>query len=154
RRGAPMNTQALMTIPVWMLLGFAAWTALVLLSTIGVYRLSRVFRGRAGMADFPADRVEGDDWYKRSMRAHANCIANLPLFAAIVIALCAADVGGPAVNGLSTAILIARVIQSSVHIGFVQTHAVVTVRFTFFLIQLVSFLALIALVARHALTAA
>ena len=27
-----------MTVPMWMLLGFAAWTVLLLLSTIGVYR--------------------------------------------------------------------------------------------------------------------
>jgi uncharacterized MAPEG superfamily protein len=146
-----MNAQPPMTIPVWMLLGFAAWTALLLLSTIGVYRLSRVLSGRAGMADFPADRIEGDDWYRRSMRAHANCVENLPVFAAIVLALCAGDVSGPHVNGLSIAILIARVMQSCVHICLPQTNAVVTVRFTFFLIQLVSFLTLIAIVVRHAL---
>jgi uncharacterized MAPEG superfamily protein len=146
-----MNAQPLMSIPVWMLLGFAAWTALVLLSTIGVYRLSRVLGGRAGMADFPADNVEGDDWYRRSMRAHANCVENLPVFAAIVLALCASGVGGPLVNALSIAILSARVLQSSVHICLVQTNKVVTVRFTFFLIQLLSFLALIAIVVRDAL---
>ena len=146
-----MNAQPLMTMPVWMLLGFAAWTALVLLSTIGVYRLSRVLAGRAGMADFPADKVEGDDWYKRSMRAHANCVENLPVFGAIVLALCAAQVAGPWVDGLSIAILAARVVQSSVHIGLVQTNKVVTVRFTFFFVQLASFLALIAIVVGHAL---
>lgn len=149
-----MNTQPLMTIPVWMLLGFAAWTAFVLLSTIGVYRLSRVLRGRAGMADFPADRIEGDDWYRRSMRAHANCVENLPVFAAIVLALSAGEVGGPVVNALSIAVLIARVMQSCVHICLPQTNAVVTVRFTFFLIQLISFLTLIGIVVRHALSAA
>jgi len=147
-----MNAQPLMTVPVWMLLGFAAWTALVLLSTIGVYRLSRVFGGRAGMADFPADKVEGDDWYKRSMRAHANCVENLPVFGAIVLALGAAQVAGPWVDGLSIAILAARVAQSSVHIGLVQTNKVVAVRFTFFFVQLASFLALIAIVVRQALT--
>jgi len=146
-----MNAHPLMTIPVWMLLGFAAWTALVLLFTIGVYRLSRVLGGRAGMADFPADRVEGDDWYRRSMRAHANCVENLPVFAAIVLALSAGEVGGPVVNWLSIAILIARVLQSCVHICLLQTNAVVTVRFTFFLVQLISFLTLIGIVVRHGL---
>jgi uncharacterized MAPEG superfamily protein len=146
-----VNAQPLMTIPVWMLLGFAAWTAFLLLSTIGVYRLSRVLRGRAGMADFPADRVEGDDWYRRSMRAHANCVENLPVFAAIVLALCAGEIKGSVVDGLSIAVLIARVMQSAVHIGLVQTNTVVTVRFTFFLIQLVSFLTLIFIVVQRAL---
>jgi hypothetical protein len=52
---------------------------------------------------------------------------------------------------VSIAVLVARVMQSSVHIGLVQTNAVVTVRFTFFFIQLASFLMLIGIVVRHAL---
>ena len=63
-----------MTIPVWTLLGFAAWTVVLLASTIGVYRWSRIFTGRVPPGGFRADKVEGDDWYKRSMRAHANCV--------------------------------------------------------------------------------
>jgi hypothetical protein len=65
-----------MTTPVWMLLGFAAWTLLLLTFTIGVYRWTRILTGRVGMAGFPADKVEGEDWYRRSMRAHANCVEN------------------------------------------------------------------------------
>jgi len=61
-----------MTVPVWMLLGFAAWTVLLLLSTVGVYRWSRILTGRVPIRDFRADQVEGEDWYRRSMRAHAN----------------------------------------------------------------------------------
>jgi len=68
-----------MTVPVWMLLGFAAWTVLLLLSTVGVYRWSRILTGRVPIRDFRADQVEGEDWYRRSMRAHANCIENLPV---------------------------------------------------------------------------
>lgn len=146
-----MNAQPLMTTPVWMLLGFAAWTVFVLFATIGVYRFSRIFTGRSGMADFPADRVEGDAWYQRSMRAHANCIENLPVFAGIVLALCVSGAGGPVVDCMSIAVLGARVIQSCVHIGLVQTNVVVSVRFTFFFIQLLSFMALITMVVRHAL---
>jgi len=41
------------------------------------------------------------------------------------------------------------VLQSSVHIGLVQTNTVVTVRFTFFLVQLLSFSTLIAIIVRH-----
>jgi len=146
-----VSAHPLMTMPAWMLLGFAAWTAFLLLSTIGVYRLSRVLGGRAGMADFPADPVEGHDWYRRSMRAHANCVENLPVFAAIVLALGVGEVSGPVVDALSTAVLIARVTQSTVHVCLVQTNSVVTVRFAFFLIQLLSFLALIANITRQAL---
>ena len=31
-----------MPIPVWVLLGFAAWTLLILFATVGVYRWSRI----------------------------------------------------------------------------------------------------------------
>ena len=139
-----------MTVPMWMLLGFAAWTALLLFSTIGVYRWSRIITGRVPIRDFRADQVEGEDWYRRSMRAHANCIENLPVFGAIVLALYVSGVGGSTVNYLSISVLVARVIQSLIHVCLVQTNTVVAVRFTFFSVQLVSFLALIVMVVRHA----
>jgi uncharacterized MAPEG superfamily protein len=139
-----------MTAPVWALLGFAAWTLLLLISTVGVYRWSRILTGRIPIRGFPADRVEGDDWYRRSMRAHANCIENLPVFGAIVLALYVTGVGGPTVNFLSISVLAARVAQSLVHVCFVQTNIVAAVRFAFFFVQFVSFFALILIVVRHA----
>ena len=139
-----------MTVPVWMLLGFAVWTVLLLLSTIGVYRWSRILTGRVAIRDFRADQVEGEDWYRRSMRAHANCIENLPVFGAIVFALYVAGVGGSTVNYLSISVLVARVIQSLVHVCLVQTNTVAAMRFVFFFVQLASFLALIVMVVRHA----
>ncbi len=139
-----------MTVPVWMLLGFAAWTVVLLLSTVGVYRWSRILTGRVPIRDFRADQVEGEDWYRRAMRAHANCIENLPVFGAIVLALYVSGVGGSTVNHLSMSVLVARVIQSLVHVCLVQTNSVAAVRFAFFFVQLVSFLALIVMVVRHA----
>ena len=135
-----------MTIPVWALLGFAAWTVLLLLFTVGVYRWSRILTGRKPIASFQADQVEGKDWYKRSMRAHANCVENLPVFCAIVLALQLGNVSGAAADALAVTILIARVGQSLVHVGFVQTNAVVAVRFGFFFVQLAGFLGLIAVI--------
>jgi uncharacterized MAPEG superfamily protein len=132
-----------MTVPVWMLLGFAAWTILLLLATVGVYRWSRILTGRVAIRDFRADQVEGADWYNRAMRAHANCVENLPVFGAIVLGLQVGNVAGTVVNGLAVAILVARVMQSLVHVGFVQTNTVAAVRFGFFFVQLVGFLWLI-----------
>ena len=137
-----------MTIPLWMLLGFAAWTVILLAATVGVYRWSRIFTGRAGVGAFPADKVEGEEWYKRAMRAHANCIENLPVFGAIVFALYVSGVRGAAADYPAIAVLAARVAQSLVHVSFVQTDAVVSVRFTFFSIQLACFIWLIVLVVR------
>jgi hypothetical protein len=129
-----------MILPVWMLVGFAAWTVLLLLATVGVYRWSRILTGRVAIREFRADQIEGADWYKRAMRAHANCVENLPVFGAIVLGLYVGNVGSALVNALAVAVLIARIMQSLVHVCFVQTDIVTAVRFGFFFVQIVSFL--------------
>jgi len=129
-----------MTVPVWMLLGFATWTALLLLFTIGTYRWSRIFSGRVAIRNFPADASGGEDWYRRATRAHANCIENLPVFGAIVFALQVSNVTGPLVNALAVSVLVARILQSMVHVCFVHTNTVASVRFTFFFVQFVCFI--------------
>lgn len=134
-----------MTIPIWMLLGFAAWTIVLLTATIGVYRWSLILAGRVPVNGFRADQPEGADWYKRSMRAHANCIENLPVFGAIVLALHVSATSGPVVDAASIGVLAARVMQSLVHVCLPQTSAVVAVRFSFLLVQLFCLFALIAM---------
>ena len=138
-----------MTLPVWMLLGFATWTVLLLLVTVGIYRWSRILTGRVPISEFRADQVEGKDWYKRSMRAHANCVENLPVFGAIVFALYAGHIASATVNVLAVAILAARIMQSLVHVCLVQTNTVVSFRFGFFFVQIVCFLSLIAVIAAN-----
>ena len=140
-----------MTTPVWMLLGFATWTLLLLMATVGTYRWIEILLGRKRIGAFRSDQIEGDDWYRRSMRAHANCIENLPVFASIVLALTASGVSGPAVDRLCMAVLAARVMQSTIHVSHVQTDAFVSVRFSFFCVQLAAFLALIVLIVVHAM---
>jgi uncharacterized MAPEG superfamily protein len=135
-----------MTLPVWMLLGFATWTVLLLLVTVGIYRWSRILTGRVPISEFRADHVEGKDWYKRSMRAHANCVENLPVFGAIVFALYAGHIASATVNVLAVAILAARIMQSLVHVCLAQTNTVVSFRFGFFFVQIVCFLWLIAVI--------
>ena len=135
-----------MTTPTWMLLGFATWTIVLLASTIGIYRWFNIFAGRASVNGFSADNPEGADWYKRAMRAHANCIENLPVFGAVVIALHVSGAGGPVADSASIAILVARVMQSLVHVCFPQTSSVVAVRFSLLLVQLVGFFALIVII--------
>lgn len=135
-----------MTIPVWMLLGFATWTALLLLFTIGIYRWSRIFSGRVAIRDFPADASGGEEWYRRATRAHANCIENLPVFGAIVFALHVGNVTGSLVDGLSVIILVTRIFQSLVHVCFVHTNAVASWRFAFFFAQFIGFFWLIGII--------
>ena len=70
--------EARMTIPVWVLLGFAGWTLATLLGSVGLYRWSRILTGKAQIREFRADVPHGSDWYQRAMRAHANCIETSP----------------------------------------------------------------------------
>jgi len=128
-----------MTVPVWMLLGFATWTLLLLLVTVGVYRWSRIFTGRVAIRNFPADAAGGEDWYRRATRAHANCIENLPVFGAIVFALHVANVAGALVDALAVTVLVARVFQSLTHVLFVHTDTVASWRFTFYFVQFICF---------------
>ena len=135
-----------MNVPVWMLLGFTIHTMLLLLFTIGAYRWSRILSGRVSIRDFPADAAGGDEWYRRATRAHANCIENLPLFGAIVFALHVASVTSPLVDALAVTVLIARVHQSLVHVFFVHTNTVASVRFAFFFVQFACFMGLIGII--------
>src|ERR1044072_513773 len=129
-----------MTLPVLILVGFAAWTVLLLLFTVVVYRWSRILTGRVPIRVFRPDQIEGAVWYKRAMRAHAYCVENLPVFGAIVFALYVGNVAGRLVNGLAVAVVVARVLQSLVHVCFVQTNTITALRFGFFFVQIVSFL--------------
>ncbi len=139
-----------MTVPVWKLLGFATWTIVLLLATVGVYRWSRILTGRVAIRDFRADQVEGEDWYRRAMRAHANCVENLPVFGAIVFALYVSGVNSPTANVVAVIVLVARIVQSLIHVCFVQTNIAVSVRFGFFFAQMVGFLWLIVIVLESA----
>ena len=132
-----------MTIPQWTLLGFAAWTLALLMATVGVYRWANILMSKARIASFRSDQLEGEDWYRRGTRAHANCIETLPVFGAIVYVITAIGLQGPMVDALCIAILVARVVQSTVHVSQVQTDKVVAIRFSFYSVQLVSFLVLI-----------
>jgi len=123
-----------------MLLGFTVWTLFLLLITVGVYRWARILTGRVEIKEFRADKVEGEDWYKRAMRAHANCIENLPVFGALVFILHATGTGGELIDNLCITIMAARVIQSMIHVSVPQTNRAVSFRFTFYFIQIVCFL--------------
>ena len=126
-----------MTIPVWVLLLFAGWTLATLLATVGVYRWSRILTGRAALSEFRADERHGSEWYRRAMRAHANCVENLPVYAAVVVAIVASGVRSPMLDMLAVVLLAARALQTVTHVAFEQTDAVVGVRFAFFFIQIV-----------------
>ena len=136
-----------MTIPQWVLLGFAGWTLSILFGTVGVYRWSQILSGRATVSEWRADEAQGCDWYRRAMRAHMNCIENLPVFGAIVLCATAAETNGPFLDALALIVLAARILQSLTHISMEQTDRVASIRFTFFFTQVLCMFAMGGLVA-------
>lgn len=127
----------MMTIPVWVLLGFAAWTLIVLLGTVGVYRWSRIITGRSAIHEFRAGVPHEKDWYRRAMRAHANCVENLPVYGAIVLALVVSNLDSITLDVLALVLMASRVVQTMTHISFEETRNAVSVRFTFFIFQFI-----------------
>lgn len=127
-----------MSIPVWVLLGFVGWTIIVLLTTIGVYRWRLILTRKANLYDFPGDEPHGKEWYRRAVRAHANCLENLPLYTAIVVAITVAHIQSVTLDILAIVVLSGRILQTLTHVIFPPSNLSIAIRFTFFMIQLIA----------------
>lgn len=131
---------------------FATWTLLVLALSVGIYRWSRILTGRVAISRWTADDYSvGGDFYYRAMRAHANCVENLPVFAVLVLAATASGLQSAWFDGLSVAVTAARIPHTLVHLSFRQTDSIALVRFGFYLMQLLSMLGMAFLLIRHLL---
>jgi uncharacterized MAPEG superfamily protein len=139
-----------MSLPLWMLLAFAGWTLLVLLGGVGVRRWWLICRGEAALTSFPADAAHGSAGYRRAMRAHANCLENLPVFGAVVLVAAAAGLRSRQMDALAVLTVAARMVQTSVHVLLPERNATVALRFTFFLLQVAAMLAMVFLIASSA----
>mgnify|MGYP000887336992 CR=1 FL=1 len=125
------------------LLGFAAWT-LLLIAGVFLYRGLRFVTGTP-INHWPRGAKPGDDapLVKRLEDAHANCLENLPIFAVIVLA--AAALGKlDTIAALAPWVLYARVGQSLAHLSGVSA-AQVFVRASFWSVQLVLFFWMLAM---------
>lgn len=131
-----------MSIPIWTLLGFAAWTLLTLIANVGVYRWSHILTGRASLNEWRADQRQGSERYQRAMRAHQNCIENLSVYTAIIIVLIASETAGTVIDALAITILVARIFHTLIHIGPEQTNLVAGIRFAFFSVQIICMIAM------------
>ncbi|HEY8002902.1 MAG TPA: MAPEG family protein [Phenylobacterium sp.] len=140
-----------MSLSLWMLLGFAAWTLAVLLFGVGVRRWALILTGRAALASFPGDTPHGSPAYRRATRAHANCVENLPVFAAIVLTAAVVHAQSASLDRLAATVLVARIAQSSVHLALPETNRTVAVRFGFFLVQVAAMIAMLVLLAAQAM---
>jgi uncharacterized MAPEG superfamily protein len=81
-----------------MLLAFATCTVSFLLFTVGVYRWSRILTGRVQIKNFRADVLRGEGWYLRAMRAHANCVENLPVFTLVVMSVYVSEITSQSID--------------------------------------------------------
>lgn len=126
-----------MSIPVWVLLAFAGWTLILLVGTVGVYRWRRILSGQASISEWRADQVQGNERYRRAMRAHMNCVENLPVYSAVVLAAVATGVDARLLDGLSIVLLVARIGQSVLHVALEPTELIAAARFFLFAVQVV-----------------
>ena len=135
-----------MTLPLWMLLAFTGWTLLVLLAGIGVRRWSLIIAGKAELVSFPGDTPHGSPAYRRAVRAHANCLENLPVFGAIVLTAGLANLTPPNMGVLAVITVTARIFQTSIHMLFPETNLTVAFRFSFFLLQVLAMISMCILI--------
>jgi uncharacterized MAPEG superfamily protein len=99
------------------------------------------------ISEWQADLPQGSDWYQRAMRAHMNCVENLPVFAAIVLCATATGAESRLLDLLAGAILVARICQTMVHLAFAPADLAASIRFAFFFVQAICMLAMAVAVA-------
>ncbi len=80
-----------------------------------------------------------------------NCVENLPVYTALVVAQLSAHVVSATLNVLAITILAARICQSTIHLLFEQTNIIASFRFGFYLVQATSMIIMAVLIAISAL---
>lgn len=138
-----------MTIPLWVLLAFATWTMIVLVVSVGVHRWFRILTRRDPIHAFAGGGVVGTPFHRRAMRAHLNCVENLPVYGALVLVALAADVHGPWLDIPALVLMGARVCHTLIHLSLQQTDVVVAVRFSFFATQVICMMVMAINIASH-----
>jgi uncharacterized MAPEG superfamily protein len=124
-------------IPVWVLLVFALWTLLTLVFSIGVYRFGKIFKGGSAFDTYRFPDVDQNERHRRALRAHMNCVENLPVYGALVVVMIYTGVFAPVLSVLAIVFMVFRVLHTFVHVGFTQKGKVTIVRFSLFVVQLV-----------------
>lgn len=123
------------------LIGFTLWT-LGLGVFLTTYRSILVLLGKKKSNEFPAGIQHGSDFNWRLNRAHLNSLENLPLFMTVVFLTANLGMIDHFVNQAGLVILGARVLQSLIHLTSTNVLAV-NIRFTFYMIQIVTYIVLL-----------
>ena len=115
------------------LTGFVSWS-LLLLVLMELIRAKLVLSKEVPANGFTPNNTNLSPFMQRLARAHANCIEGLPIFGGLM--LIAVVTGRSAITDpLAYAFLIARIVQSIVHLSSVSASAV-TMRFAAFAVQM------------------
>ncbi|MFB5652179.1 MAPEG family protein [Leptospira wolffii] len=131
------------------LLSFTGWSLLLLFGVV-TFRVAQVLAGTKKSNEFPAWIQHGSDFYWRLHRAHQNCMESLPVFAVIVLTAFYLGFQDPIFEILARVVAGARILQSVAHLsGGGEWN--VNVRFTGFLIQFASFVAMLVILLRSLL---
>ncbi len=124
-----------MSASIGALLGYAGWT-LALLFVVLFYRTAIVFAGKTPANSWlrGAPTWQDPPVMTRITHAHLNCVENLPLVAAVMLAAQAMG-QGTVTDGLACWLLGARLAQSTVHMIAVN-HWMVFIRATLLTVQM------------------
>jgi uncharacterized MAPEG superfamily protein len=130
--------------PVASLVLFAVWGLLLVIS-IGTWRLAMAVSGNVPQGGFNPGTPHGGAAYWRLNRAHMNVVENLPFFGAIVLGGMIANVQEPNFQMLASIVLFARIAQTIIHITS-GAQVAILLRFTAYLVQVFSMLGMAAMV--------
>lgn len=114
------------------LLGFAAWTILMVM-LLGLTRTGLVFAGKKKSNDFKATGEDLGSFGYRATRVHANCYENLPAAAAVMLYAIATNQTA-ITDPLAFVFIALRVAQSSVHL-LSTAQPMVMIRFALYIGQ-------------------
>ena len=112
------------------LVGLALWSVAMTFVLVG----ARVSSGKE-LNSFKADGNDLGAFGLRVTRAHANCLENLALPAAIILIAMVQGQTAIITDGLALVFLVSRIGQSLVHMLFTQSVPIVVVRATLFVVQ-------------------
>ncbi len=116
------------------LTGFMAW-ALALLVLMEAIRTKLVLAGEVPANGFNPENSNLSPFMQRLARAHANCVEGLPIFGGLMLVALLTD-RAPVTDTLAYVFLLARVLQSSIHVASVSALAV-KLRFSAVAVQMV-----------------
>lgn len=112
---------------------FIAWT-LLLLVVMEAVRSYLVVAGKVPSNGFTPDNANLSPFMQRLARAHANCLESLPVIGGLLL-LAMVTAHTALTDPLAPIVLVARVVQSSIHVASLSVLAV-NARFAAFAVQI------------------